>query len=167
MKRLFLIIACCLLVASTASAQQLRSPHQSHRSETQLPKHWKAWIIIGRCEMPAGAVPGYYERNHVDPQARRRSVWHGIAWAQDWSTKFRGGLGFTQLSWEMFRPRSARHIKYMSQATPIQQLWAAEILWTWANKTYPGNGWTAWECAGNMGWRTSDPNDLVRIVGWK
>lgn len=177
MKRLLLILALVVvcLPVGTSTAQQLVEVrrHEHHKPRPGdpdhrplLPPHWKAWILIGRCEMPVGAVPGYERGEHVDPRAKGGNRWLGVAWNQDWSTKFRGGLGFTQLSWETFRPRSARHIKYMSRATPIQQLWSAEILWNWANRTYPGNGWTAWECAGNLGWRTTNPDDLVRSIGW-
>lgn len=164
-------VSCAILVAAfmygqrEAYANERPSPRAHVTKHTALPPHWRTWILVAKCEMPAWAVPGYYEGRNVDPRVKRRNAWMGIAWNQTYSMKFPGGMGFTQLNWTTFRPRSARHIPLMSQATPVQQLWAAERIWRWANVEYPGNGYTAWECAENIGWTTHDPDDALRL--WK
>jgi hypothetical protein len=105
-------------------------------------------------------------------QPKRGISWHdvktdkqriqSIAWKQNYNHSFPGGLGFTRQNWTDFRPHSARNIELMSDASVAQQLWAAERLWRWAERTYPTNGHTAWECSYTIGWTTGDPKDALR-----
>jgi hypothetical protein len=105
-------------------------------------------------------------------QPKRGISWHdvktdkqriqSIAWKQTYNHSFPGGLGFTRQNWDDFKPPSAKRIALMSDATIAQQLWAAERLWRWAERTYPGNGHTAWVCSFTIGWTTSDPDDAIR-----
>ena len=151
MKRLIAsTIACLVLVQPVAALAERPAPRAKHH-ENQLPPHWRTWILIGRCEMPVQAIPGY-----------RGNRWKGIAWNQtrNWSYN---GLGLTILNWETFRRSSQRHVD-AHEATPLEQLWSAERLWRWANREYPGNGWTAWECSRMIGWTTSDPDDALEAA---
>lgn len=107
------------------------------------------------CEQPKRGVSWHEVKTDKD---RLRS----IAWKQTYNHSFPGGLGFTRQNWIDFRPFSARNIELMSDATIVQQLWAAERLWRWAERTYPTNGHTAWECSFTIGWTTADPNDALR-----
>ena len=123
--------------------------------QNHWPRHWRTWLRIGMCEQPKRGISWHDVK--TDKQRIR-----SIAWHQTYNSSFPGGLGLTRLNWTDFRPRSARHIDLMSNATPIQQLWAAERLWQWAERTYPGAGFTAWECSRVIGWTTSDPADALR-----
>jgi hypothetical protein len=107
------------------------------------------------CEQPKRGISWHDVKTDKD---RIRS----IAWHQTYNSSFLGGQGFTRLNWTDFRPHSARHIDLMSDATIMQQLWASERLWRWAERTYPGAGFTAWDCSRVIGWTTSDPTDALR-----
>ena len=143
MKRLVLtILVILVMVVPTASAKRF-----------DLPPHWRTWILIGQCEMPVKGVPGYTGGNG-------RSAWMGIAWNQTTNYTY-NGLGLTRQNWESFRRPSQKRVD-VHDASPLEQLWSAERLWAWANKTYPGNGWTAWTCSPMIGWTTSDPKDALK-----
>lgn len=109
------------------------------------PPHWRTWLRIGMCEQPKRGISWM----DVDTDVER---FRSIAWHQTYNHSFAGGLGFTAQNWRDFRPHSARHIERMSDATPKQQLWAAERLYRWAERTYPGAGQTAWDCHRIIGW---------------
>jgi len=104
-------------------------------------------------------------------QPKRGISWHdvktdkqrlrSIAWKQNYNHSFPGGLGLTLANWDTFKPPSAKRIALMSDATIAQQLWAAERLWRWAERTYPTNGHTAWVCSYVIGWTTADPDDAL------
>lgn len=122
---------------------------------TGFPPNWRTWLRIGMCEQPKRGISWH----DVDTDAERL---RSIAWRQNYNSGFPGGLGFTRESWRMFRPHSARNIESMDRATIAQQLWAAERLWRWAEREYPTNGHSAWECSYVIGWTTSDPKDALR-----
>ena len=107
------------------------------------------------CEQPKRGISWHDVKTDKD---RLRS----IAWKQTYNHSFPGGLGFTRQNWDDFKPPSAKRIVLMSDATIAQQLWAAERLWRWAERTYPTNGHTAWECSFTIGWTTGDPADALR-----
>lgn len=50
----------------------------------------------------------------------------------------------------------------MSDATPMEQVHAAWRLYKWAEETYPGYGYTAWECSEMIGFR-----GFTRSHQWK
>jgi hypothetical protein len=112
-------------------------------------------LRIGICEQPKRGIS--WQDVKTDKQRIR-----SIAWKQNYNYSFPGGLGLTNANWDSFKPRSARGIERMSEATIAQQLWAAERLWRWAERTYPTNGHTAWDCSYTIGWTTADPDDALR-----
>jgi len=155
-----LVAVACILIGlySASLAQGASRPAPSSVTTTQAqayPPHWRTWLRIGMCEQPKRGISWHDVK--TDKQRIR-----SIAWHQTYNSSFPGGLGFTRLNWTDFRPRSARHIDLMSNASIVQQLWAAERLWRWAERTYPTNGHTAWECSYVIGWTTSDPTDALR-----
>ena len=118
---------------TTPQARIVAMAHRLH-----WPKGWRTYLRIGVCEQPKPGTDLYFIHNDMD---RYRAIY----WRNPGSS-FPGGLGFRPASWLMFRPPSARRIPRMNLATPTQQLWAAERLYRWAERTFPGAGQTAWEC---------------------
>ena len=155
----FVALACILIGLYSASlAQGASRPAPSAATSTAFagfPPHFRTWLRIGMCEQPKRGISWHDVKTDKD---RIRS----IAWNQNYNHSFPGGLGFTRQNWTDFRPRSARNIELMSSASVAQQLWAAERLWRWAERTYPTNGHTAWECSYTIGWTTADPKDALR-----
>ena len=155
----FVALACILVGLYSASlAQGASRPAPSAATSTAFagfPPNFRTWLRIGMCEQPKRGISWHDVKTDKD---RIRS----IAWNQNYNHSFPGGLGFTRQNWTDFRPRSARNIELMSDATIAQQLWAAERLWRWAERTYPTNGHTAWECSFTIGWTTGDPKDALR-----
>ena len=127
------LIAALLLVAPTATAGAY--PLLQTRSKPVYPPHYKTFIAIAKCEQPSRGGGG----------------WHGIAWKQEYNYSFKGGMGMTTQNWLDFRRKGQPD--NMAKATPIEQLWSAWRLYRWAEKTYPGYGWTAWECSPKVGFR--------------
>ena len=127
------LIAALLLVAPTATAGAY--PLLQTRSKTEYPPHYKTFIAIAKCEQPSRGGGG----------------WHGIAWKQEYNHSFKGGMGMTTQNWMDFKRKGQPD--NMAKATPVEQLWAAWRLYKWADKTYPGYGWTAWVCSPMVGFR--------------
>jgi hypothetical protein len=127
------LIAALLLVAPTATAGAY--PLLQTRSKTEYPPHYKTFIAIAKCEQPSRGGGG----------------WHGIAWHQEYNYSFKGGMGMTTQNWMDFKRKGQPD--NMAKATPVEQLWSAWRLYKWADKTYPGYGWTAWECSPKVGFR--------------
>lgn len=121
----------------------------------RLPPHWRTWLRIGMCEQPKRGISWH----DVDTDAERVQ---SIAWRQTYNPSFPGGLGFTRDNWRTFRRPAQRSVELMSSAPIVEQLWAAERLWRWAERTYPTNGHTAWDCSYVIGWTSSDPTDALR-----
>lgn len=113
--------------------------HMAHRlGWDKTSPHWRTWLRIGVCEQARPGSDLYFIRTD-------RDRFNAIYWENPGSA-FPGGLGFRPYTWLEFRPPSARHLDRMNLASPTQQLHAAERLYRWAERTYPGAGQTAWEC---------------------
>lgn len=153
-----LVAVACILIglysASLAEGATRPAPIAMQAAQS-YPPHWRTWLRIGMCEQPKRGISWHDVK--TDKQRIR-----SIAWGQNYNYSFPGGLGFTRQNWDDFKPASAKRIVLMSDATIAQQLWAAERLWRWAERTYPGNGHTAWVCSYTIGWTTSDPDDAIR-----
>ena len=154
-----IVALACILIglysASLAQGASRPAPHAAaSTSALAYPPHWRTWLRIGMCEQPKRGISWHDVK--TDKQRLR-----SIAWKQNYNHSFPGGLGFTRQNWTDFRPHSARNIELMSDASVAQQLWAAERLWRWAERTYPTNGHTAWVCSYVIGWTTADPDDAL------
>ena len=155
-----IVAVLCILIglysASLAQGATRPAPHVATSSAfSGFPPHYRTWLRIGMCEQPKRGISWHDVK--TDKQRIR-----SIAWKQNYNYSFAGGLGFTTQNWDDFKPYSARNIDRMSDANIAQQLWAAERLWRWAERTYPTNGHTAWDCSFTIGWTTSDPDDALR-----
>ena len=155
----FVALACILIGLYSASlAEGASRPAPSAATSTPFagfPPHFRTWLRIGMCEQPKRGISWH------DVKTDKQRI-QSIAWSQNYNHSFPGGLGLTLANWDSFKPRSARNIELMSGASVAQQLWAAERLWRWAERTYPTNGHTAWECSFTIGWTTGDPADALR-----
>ena len=98
------------------------------------PKYWvETALKIGACEQPSG----------------RKGKWAGVNWHQSHNHSFQGGLGMTNVLWDEFK--SVGQPEDMHHATPMQQIAAAWRFYQWAERTYPGYGYTGWECSHMIG----------------
>ena len=98
------------------------------------PKYWiETALKIGKCEQPSG----------------RPGKWAGINWKNETNYSFKGGLGMTNLLWDEFKLKG--YPEDAHQATPMQQITAAWRFYRWAERTYPGWGFTGWECSEMIG----------------
>ena len=136
-----LILACAIAVATVGllpvatDARTRPAPRVEPRVDTP-PKHWiKTALKIGKCEQPSG----------------RKGAWAGVNWKNEKNYSFLGGMGMTLQNWGDFKRKGQP--ERMSDATPMEQVWAAWRLYSWAEKTYPGYGYTAWECSEMIGFR--------------
>ena len=109
--------------------------HEKKAMSPKYPPHYMAFIKIAKCEQPS----------------RDGGGWHGIAWHQNYNHSFSGGMGMTTQNWSDFKRKGQP--TQMSRATPIEQLWSAYRLYMWAEKTYPGNGESAWDCSKTVGFK--------------
>ena len=155
-----IVALACILIglysASMAQGASRPAPHAASSSPfAGYPPHFRTWLRIGMCEQPKRGISWHDVK--TDKQRLR-----SIAWKQNYNHSFPGGLGLTLANWDTFKPPSAKRIALMSDASIAQQLWAAERLWRWAERTYPTNGHTAWECSYTIGWTTGDPADALR-----
>lgn len=143
-------ITACIIVAVFLYGQ-----NEAYGAEKKWPPNASTWLRIFVCEQPK---PGT-DLSTIKTDADR---FNAIAWHQTYNHSFAGGAGMTTQNWRDFRPYSARHINSMANASPAQQLWAAERLWRWAERTYPTNGHSAWLCSYTIGWTSADPKDALR-----
>lgn len=154
-----IVAVLCILIglysASLAQGATRPAPRGALEAPDGYPPHYRTWLRIGMCEQPKRGISWHDVK--TDKQRIR-----SIAWRQTYNYSFPGGIGLTNANWDTFKPYSARNIDRMSDATVAQQLWAAERLWRWAERTYPTNGHTAWDCSFTIGWTTSDPDDALR-----
>lgn len=153
-------ITACVIVALFMYGQReaygaTREAPRATTAQKSWPPNWRTWLRIGMCEQPKRGISWH----DVNTDAERFA---SLAWHQTYNHGFPGAMGMTRQNWRDFRPHSARHIDLASNATPAQQLWAAERLWRWAERTYPTNGHSAWECSYVIGWTTSDPKDAIQ-----
>lgn len=132
---LFVIIIGWLAIHAEQMAHaSTRSMIMSAHAPTphRLPPRWRTWIKIGQCEQPGNG-------------------WKGIAWKHDGpGVTFPGGLGFTLLLAEWYKPRDAKG--RMSNWTPLQQLWAAERMYAaYAKRGGEAYAATLWDCSAVIG----------------
>ena len=131
---IILCIACLLLgLLSPELARPATRPAPAARNASLYPPHYMTFIAIAKCEQPSRGGGG----------------WHGIAWKQEYNHSFKGGMGMTTQNWMDFKRKGQPD--NMAKATPVEQLWSAWRLYKWADKTYPGNGHTAWVCSSMIG----------------
>jgi len=103
-------------------------PINGIRNELQaLPPTWRMLVKIAQCEQPGKG-------------------WKGVAWKNTKNYSFYGGMGMTNLNWETFKRKGQP--ERMSDASIVEQLWAAHRLGRWVKKNY-GNPWIAWTCYTN------------------
>ena len=130
-------ITACVIVALFMYGQR-----EAHGAQSQkLPPHWQQWIKTFRAEQPA-TLPGYTGNR-----------WKGIAWEQTTNYTYKGGGGFTQSNWDQHkRPGQP---KYMSDASPLEQLWAAERIYRFYLRQSGSHRYaaTVWDANRNiLGW---------------
>lgn len=113
----------------------------------KLPPHADTWLAIAKCEQPKSGGWG---------------KWGSVDWHQTRNYTYPGGAGMTRLLWKLHKRTSQKHVETMDQATPLEQIWAMYRFWKWAEKTYPGAGYTGWECSADIGWTSSNPEDAIR-----
>ena len=154
-----LVAVACILIglysASLAQGASRPAPRGALASVEVYPPHYRTWLRIGMCEQPKRGVSWHDVK--TDKQRIR-----SIAWHQTYNSSFPGGMGFTRLNFLTFRLPRDKNLATMNLASPVDQMWAAERLWRWAERTYPGEGFTAWDCSRVIGWTTSDPADALR-----
>jgi len=121
MKNLVAATAAFFVLAVPAQAGVFTDPHLNNfrpaASTAKMPKNWKTWIRIGRCEQPG------------------RGAW-GINWTHP-GPRYQGGLGFYSGTWDGFKPRG--YPADAGQATWRQQM-------NVANRVAASVGFTAWGC---------------------
>ena len=122
--RTFLSSIACACVLLGVAGQAQAAP----------PKYWiETALKIGKCEQPSG----------------RPGKWAGINWKNETNYSFKGGLGMTNALWDEFKLKG--HPEDAHQATPMQQIVVAWRFYRWAEATYPGAGYTGWECSKMIG----------------
>lgn len=133
------VLFTCVIVVAFLWGQ-----HSAYGATTP-PKYWVDTALkIGACEQPSG----------------RKGKWAAVAWKNEKNYSFLGGMGMTLANWDDFKRKGQP--ERMSDATPIEQVIAAWRLYKWAEKTYPGYGWTAWVCSEMIGFR-----GFTRSHQWK
>ena len=111
---LVLVAGALCLPSSAALAEKLPTQNVAAAG---MPKNWKTWIRIGRCEQPG------------------RGAW-GIRWNHP-GPRYQGGLGFYSGTWDGFKPRG--YPDNAGQATWRQQM-------NVANRVARSVGFSAWGC---------------------
>ena len=101
-----------VLVAALASCA-LMAP----AAEAKMPKNWRIWIAMGRCEQPG------------------RGAW-GVNWSHTGPT-YQGGLGFYYRTWQGWKPKG--YPSNAGYATWRQQM-------NVANRVANDVGFSAWSC---------------------
>jgi hypothetical protein len=90
-------------------------------AEAKMPKNWRIWVAMGRCEQPG---PG---------------AW-GVRWSHRGPT-YQGGLGFYYRTWQGWKPRH-----YPSNAGDAS--WRQQM--NVANRVARDVGFSAWSCWGRI-----------------
>jgi hypothetical protein len=86
-----------------------------------MPKNWKLWIAMGRCEQPG------------------KGAW-GVRWSHTGPT-YQGGLGFYYRTWQGWKPK--HYPSNAGYATWRQQM-------NVANRVARDVGFSAWSCWGRI-----------------
>ena len=128
MKRLILAMVILVILVPSASAKPKR-----------LPPHWKQWLQTCHAEQPK---PGTYAG---------RGHWNNIWWTnREVNYTYPGGCGFTQLNWDEFKRPGQPPL--MSQASPLEQLWACERIYQhYAKIGGPAYGASVWDANKTIG----------------
>lgn len=136
MKRLIVsTIACLALVQPAAALAERPAPRAKKPHTKQLPPHYEQWLRTCHAEQPK---PG------------GRGKWGRVWWKQTVNYSYKGGCGFTQLNWDQFK--RAGQPKYMSDATPLEQLWACERIYQhYARIGGPAYGASVWDANATIG----------------
>lgn len=143
MKTLIIFISLCVIgIVIAGMSPELASPRSlpivRAKPKSILPPHYETWLKICKQEQPSG----------------KHGKWASIAWRNTKNYSFLGGCGYTLLNWSTFK-RSGQPAT-MDKATPLEQLWACERGWRWAERTYPGAGYTLWDV--RIGWTGFNKN---------
>jgi len=102
-----------------------------------LPPHWRQWLKTCRAEQPR-------------PGTDESAVWFGVWWNQTKNYTYKGGCGFTQLNWGGHKRKGQP--EYMSDATPLEQLWACERIYQFYAKIGgPRYGASVWDANKSIG----------------
>jgi hypothetical protein len=118
MKKVLLATAAFVAMAVPAQAKVIEAPlSKTEAITTKMPKNWRTWIRIGRCEQPG------------------RGAW-GINWSHPGPT-YQGGLGFYSGTWKSFKLRG-----YPSNAG--KATWKQQMIV--ANRVAYSVGFSAWGC---------------------
>lgn len=116
--------------------------HAAYGSQKKNPPaYWvNTALKIGACEQPSG----------------RSGKWNAVNWTNKKNHSFEGGMGMTNVLWDEFkRPGQPDS---MADAKPMEQIAAAWRFYNWAEKTYPGYGYTGWGCSEIIGFRGFNPD---------
>ena len=109
-----------------------------------LPPHWRQWLKTCRAEQPKPGTEG---------AARWSNVW----WKNTTNYTYKGGCGFTQLNWD--RHKRKGQPRYMSDASPAEQLWACWRIYSFYAKIGgPGYGASVWDANKSIGFYGFEPD---------
>lgn len=119
-----------------------------------LPKHWRVYVKVARCEQPAIASR---------PSRIAKQYWMGVRWDHPGMGNGRGwpgGLGMMHVHWKQFKPRGAPRLQ--EDATPAQQLISAHRAYVHFKRIYGTRGGTTfWVCSKQIGWRGIEKGRVV------
>jgi hypothetical protein len=116
-------------------------PELAHPRANKYPPNYSVYVRIAQCEQPAPLK--YQKKNGRWPADMKWGVW----WKQTHNYTFPGGAGMQTVLWEAHRRPHMKHTSTMDKAPISEQLWAMHRFYLWAEKTYPGYGFTGWDCA--------------------
>lgn len=128
-------IACLALIQPVTALAERPAPRAKKQHHKHLPPHWKQWLKTCHAEQPKPGGKGKWGR-----------VW----WTQTHNYTYKGGCGFTQANWDAHkRPGQP---KYMSDASPLEQLWACERIYQhYARIGGPAYGASVWDANETIG----------------
>ncbi len=138
------VFACVLICAFLYGQSEV---HAAKPHRTAAPPHLDTWLAIAKCEQP---------------KPRGWGKWGSVNWHQTHNYTFPGGGGMQTVLWTLHRRPHMKHAQTMDEASALEQVWAMYRFWVWAEKTYPGAGYTGWECSAKIGWTTSNPADAIK-----
>jgi hypothetical protein len=137
-----LVAMACILIglysASLAEGATRPAPRATQYAAKALPPHWRQWLDTCHAEQPR---PG------TDAGVGR---WGNIWWKQTKNYTYKGGCGFTQANWDAHKRKGQP--RYMSDATPLEQLWACERIYQFYAKIGgPAYGASVWDANDTLG----------------
>lgn len=140
--------ACGFILACAIIAAFLIGQERAYGKPTSAPPpHLDTWLAIAKCEQPK---PGGWGK------------WGSVNWTHNGpGVTFPGGGGMQTVLWQLHRRPHMKRVPTMDKASPLEQVWAMYRFWVWAERTYPGAGYTGWECSRIIGWTTSNPADAT------